>query len=510
MRQHFSSLLLLLLLGYGCAHNPASTILTTDKLSSEFYTIQTARDTILHTAKGAILRIPAGAVRGNGSDTMTLEIKEAYSMSDIVKGGLVTASNGQMLSSGGMIYINAAYSEQITITKAISVSIPTPDLKDGMQVYKGEKDREGRINWKDPVPLPHNPFQDTIDAGRRLFEVNCSTCHAINKQVTGPALGYIAERRDRKWLYDFTRNNQTVLNTGESYAICLKQEYNNIAMNIFATFSDTDLNTLYRYVTNESRKYDSRTIPDFKKSVDSCITYRRIKDSLEARRVALVQGNRTEQGEQKEVVVNRTPGSHSFIPPLNMIVQSTNPAVYYQFTIQAVGWYNIDLLVHGLPGFENSTLMVRVRGSLTETVHVFLVIPSQKLFLEGGRLKGKEDEYGFYTDDGNISLPQGQPSYILALAEEQDQVFWGSTAFVTSRQQQLELGLIATTPENIDEAIQAMHLEDLDINIQRTKNADSIVMVDARLAHIDQIKPLNCDCSCLAVAPRESDSTGVK
>jgi hypothetical protein len=79
-------------------------ILATDKLPSQFFTINTGQDTILITSKGAVIRIPKGAISGD-ENTVQLEIKEAYSIEDIFRAGLTTQSNGQPLSSGGMIYI---------------------------------------------------------------------------------------------------------------------------------------------------------------------------------------------------------------------------------------------------------------------------------------------------------------------------------------------------------------------------------------------------------------------
>jgi hypothetical protein len=79
-----------------------------EKLSSTFYTIDPTRDTTITTAQGALLTIPAaaivadpaggGAALGAGS-TVRLEVKEAYAMADIIRGGLVTASEGRPLST---------------------------------------------------------------------------------------------------------------------------------------------------------------------------------------------------------------------------------------------------------------------------------------------------------------------------------------------------------------------------------------------------------------------------
>src|SRR5690606_20863500 len=77
---------------------------------------------------------------------------------------------------------------------SIGVSIPTEFYRDGMQLYKGEKDENGNINWKEPKLIAPNPEAATIESGKVLFQANCSTCHAIGKNMTGPNLAHFPAR----------------------------------------------------------------------------------------------------------------------------------------------------------------------------------------------------------------------------------------------------------------------------------------------------------------------------
>jgi mono/diheme cytochrome c family protein len=91
--------------------------------------------------------------------------------------------------------------------------------------------------------------------GKALFQTNCTSCHAINKVVTGPALAHVEDRwPDKKELHAWIRNNTQVLASGFPYAVNLKKEYSNIAMNVFADFSDKDIDDILAYIKTEQDK----------------------------------------------------------------------------------------------------------------------------------------------------------------------------------------------------------------------------------------------------------------
>lgn len=194
--------------------------------------IDPSRDTVISTTQGARLTISAGAFGEPGGEPIRLEVKEAYTFADIIKGRLITTTHGQPLSSGGMIYINIAGKEPIKLLKPIKVALPTKGLKEGMQLYKGVADGKGQLDWVDPKPLIKTSVDSDLAFGKRLFMSNCASCHALGTVVTAPPLGWICDREpDIHWLHNFIRNNTKFLAANDPYACYLYNLYGEAQMN---------------------------------------------------------------------------------------------------------------------------------------------------------------------------------------------------------------------------------------------------------------------------------------
>lgn len=134
-------------------------ILNTEKLQSQTFTISSDRDTVIKGKSGTVLRIYKNTfvdkdgkqLKGN----IEVELKEALTANDIILSGLTTTSNGQLLETGGMIYLNAtAHGQQLEIAsdKFIGTIIPSNKMKKGMKLFEGELDSSG-MNWKNPKKI---------------------------------------------------------------------------------------------------------------------------------------------------------------------------------------------------------------------------------------------------------------------------------------------------------------------------------------------------------------------
>lgn len=85
--------------------------------------------------------------------------------------------------------------------------------------------------------------------GQALFSSNCASCHAVHKDLTGPALAGVEERwGDKKRLYSWIRNNQAFLKTGDKYANELYLKWNKTQMNLFPNLTDPEIDAILGYI----------------------------------------------------------------------------------------------------------------------------------------------------------------------------------------------------------------------------------------------------------------------
>ena len=99
--------------------------------------------------------------------------------------------------------------------------------------------------------------EDAIDpaiiaSGEKLYNANCTQCHAINEVVIGPALKGIEERRERPWLISWIKNSQKVIESGDEYAVALYEKYKKVAMPAYP-FTDAEIISVLEYIDVASK-----------------------------------------------------------------------------------------------------------------------------------------------------------------------------------------------------------------------------------------------------------------
>ncbi|MCB0519665.1 MAG: hypothetical protein H6577_08425 [Lewinellaceae bacterium] len=127
---------------------------------SQFFNIDTKKDNVVEAENGTLIVVPKGCFKNAKGkiveENVEIELAEAFAMKDMLLSNLMTTSNGELLETGGMIYLNVtANGEQLNISKEnpLYVEIPTQKRISGMMAYKGERDENGNMNWVDPQPL---------------------------------------------------------------------------------------------------------------------------------------------------------------------------------------------------------------------------------------------------------------------------------------------------------------------------------------------------------------------
>jgi mono/diheme cytochrome c family protein len=200
-------------------------------------------------------------------------------------------------------------------------------------VYTGSVDDSAALSWADPSPLESNPATRQIANGKVIYLTNCASCHTLQGNVTGPPLAWITARRDRKWLFEFTRNSARMLWRGDAYSCYLFNRYSKRSMEIFPNLSDSALGDLYAYIAVASRRIDSSLVLDQKRGFDSCAV-NDPKCSGATNKTVALSGSGSAAGSGLASGSGSGSGDSASAP----IVSS---ASYYGFSVNRWGWYNV-------------------------------------------------------------------------------------------------------------------------------------------------------------------------
>ena len=156
--------LLLLVFVIGCSTSPTkkqrlpvktlTDVLTNLSPVSDTFEIDPKIEQLIKGEKGTTVYIPADAFQfADGTmpaGKVSIELKECFSLADMIGQNLSTVSGDQILQTGGMIYIKAsAAGKELTIRngKAFVVGFPKNEQKDTMDLFYEVSNEKGDKTW---------------------------------------------------------------------------------------------------------------------------------------------------------------------------------------------------------------------------------------------------------------------------------------------------------------------------------------------------------------------------
>ena len=460
-----------LLVSCGKSNSVKQSLLTAANLKSLFITLNADSNYVLKTPKGAILKIARNSFDVEKNVPVKLEIKEAFTIQDILLAGLLTESNGKLLRSGGMVYINAtANGDDVKLLKPINISIPGEVYDDRMQLFKGELKDDSSINWVDPQPLDSSAIAKQLAHGKALFKANCSSCHKVEKDFTGPALkGWRNRVPGGDWIYKFIANPPAMQQI-DPYAKSLLSKWQ-AQMTAFPLLGRDGVDAIMAYVDKESmlnttEPINTNTTSQVPGNIDSARpTYPCITNDT--------------------IVKNNLPNSASIeiITDTILPITFTNPtgtlkaeemeglrggftdvlnSGLYEFSIQTFGWFNVDAFVEGYVG----TTYVKVNASLQMEyafeMNLYLFCPEKKMLSVSN--ENKNNMYSFNKIDGEIPLFLNDKAILLAFGSNGGKTFYGTASFNVQEEQTVIIKVKETTTAELQSFIQLNKIDGIKID----------------------------------------------
>lgn len=162
---------------------PVMSSVVSDTVINQLFTINTTKDTTLMCAEGTNITIEAGTFK---EKNVVVQVKEYYDMDDIILANLATVSNGKMLESKGMIYINAtANNTTVFPQKPINIAMKNDSdtLAEGFKIFSGMQDAHGNINWnlRKNTRLNNKPNYTIIQSN---FNFKNKLRHYLDNEIT--------------------------------------------------------------------------------------------------------------------------------------------------------------------------------------------------------------------------------------------------------------------------------------------------------------------------------------
>lgn len=91
------------------------------------------------------------------------------------------------------------------------------------------------------------------DEGRAIFTSRCAGCHTVNKDLTGPALAGVDQRRSMDWIVKFVHSSQTVIRGGDRDAIALFEKFNRIPMPDHSDLTEQNIAAVVEYIKSQEK-----------------------------------------------------------------------------------------------------------------------------------------------------------------------------------------------------------------------------------------------------------------
>ena len=97
-------------------------------------------------------------------------------------------------------------------------------------------------------------YAQSATEGAALYKQKCTSCHAINRVVIGPALKDVDQRHTEDWLIPWIQNSQKMIASGDAKAVALANQYKPNVMTAFPELTADNVKSILAYIKEEGSK----------------------------------------------------------------------------------------------------------------------------------------------------------------------------------------------------------------------------------------------------------------
>lgn len=84
--------------------------------------------------------------------------------------------------------------------------------------------------------------------GEKLFKLNCKSCHNIDSDMTGPALGGVTERHSMDWIKSWVRGPKKMVESGDAEAVELYNKWKGSGYMTAFNLKDEEIESVMAYI----------------------------------------------------------------------------------------------------------------------------------------------------------------------------------------------------------------------------------------------------------------------
>ena len=479
----------------------ASILLEQLKPKSQFFEFNGDSDISIVGENGTQVYIPRNSFINEKGQTVTgkidLELIEVLSVSNFIKLNLQTLSNGNLLQSEGMLFIDAKSNGQavaIAPDKKLQIELPkirSYNAASDIRIFSGAYDSLGNINWSEksridnkliPLPLDLFDFKSWISFGFKRVPNNEGYQAPWDDEVVDsitfkhPSLEntFITTREfeeryhhimSAEWaIGHYTSYYSTTAQTG-------KMIKDSTISNIYLNNLNKDLwycdSLAYAYMKTWQGKaeFDSYFYSEIE-TIDLLAVFKRF---YEERLTTVVEfpsdidlkdKNARKQLEKKgfsEIEIDEILGAFE---RQQKIVESkrnnvlTRRITFNSFKTSQLGWINCDQFYND-PKSETVDLIASISNDF-EFATMSLVINGRQIALNG--IKDTEGNYRFTGEQGLVTkLPIGEKATIVGISHHNNQIYLGIKEIMIDKKGNYELDLAESSIEQVNEYLKKIN-----------------------------------------------------